>query len=123
MHRTKLTTILISPLFATFMVLDWVSIFANGAVNPHTFWLKYCVTLTCVLVAFKAHGHSIYRRDTRLLRIAFIFIALADFFLVLLCGIFDKSSAKPAFFAAGVASFSMVQTFLIIRHLSAIRAA
>lgn len=123
MQFTKLAAILISALFATFMFLDWYSIVANGTVNPYTFWLKYCVTLICVGVAWKAHSHSINRRDTRLFRIAYSFIALADFFLVLLCGIVDSSPAKPTLFAAGVASFAVVQIFLIIRHAAAIRAA
>ncbi len=122
MGPTKLAVILIGALFVTFMVLDWYSILTLGVVNPHTFWLKYCVTLICVVLAWKAHGQTGNHRDARLLRNAFSFIGLADFFLVVLGGLIDNSSVKPVLLAVGVAFFAMVQIFLIIRHLAAIRA-
>jgi hypothetical protein len=107
-------------LFSLFMAMDWYSILAEHTQNPYSFWVKYCVTLICVMVAWKAQSHSISPTDTRLLRAAFLFVAVADFFLVVLCGIFENSRLQLAFFAVGVIAFTVVQILLIIRHVGAI---
>jgi hypothetical protein len=123
MRFTRLAAIFIGVLFAAFMVMDWNFILAKGSIHPHTLWLKYGVTLICLALAWNARGHTICRLDALLLRVAFLFIALADFFLVLLCEIVDNPSARPVLSIAGAASFVVVQLFLIIRHLAAVRAA
>lgn len=120
MSFIRLALVAICFLFSLFMVMDWYSILTEHTQNPYSFWVKYCVTLICVMVAWKARSSPVSSADAWLLRAAFLFVALADFFLVVLCGIFDSSRLKSVFFAVGVIEFAVVQILLIIRHVGAI---
>lgn len=95
-------TILLFAIFSSFLTAD---IFSGDSNNIYSRFVKFLTILLCfsLTLVIGRDGHD--RRDTMLLRLAFLLTAAADFSI----GILEQ-------FLPGVAIFFLVQITYIIRH-------
>jgi len=75
---------------------------------------KFATTFLNGLLVWIIFKNGIDRKDTMLLSIAFGFALVADFFLKILFNADPENSST--YMVAGIVTFMIVQTFLILRH-------
>lgn len=109
----NLFTLSAVTLFVIYSILDWGTFLNQGSINSQSFLFKYLTTLLMVLYVWSARTSILGRGDSRLLKIIFGFILVADTILVVLQGL--KLFPGVPLFQLGLGVFVIVQILLTIR--------
>lgn len=105
-------------IYGSFLAIDIYSGFSS---NIYSVTVRYLCILTCLILVFSAGEHAFSKKDLKLVKLAFVFTAGADFMMSMICtypflSFGNCDLIKKYKFGVGVLLFIGMQIVFIIRH-------